>query len=113
VRIEVSDRPQAPLVPPAQSYFLRENLKLRLLSARLALVNRQDASFKTDIAAADDWIRRYFDLRAKPVQAMQATLKAAGATSAAGAVPDLSRSLEALRVLKLAQERATSRAPTR
>ncbi len=113
VRIEVSDRPAAPLVPPAQSYFLRENLKLRLLSARLALVNRQDASFKADLAAADDWIRRYFDLRTKPVQGLLATLKQAGVTASAGALPDLARSLEALRVLKLAQDRAMSRAPTK
>ena len=113
VRIEVSDRPAAPLVLPAQSYFLRENLKLRLLSARLALVNRQDASFKADLAAADDWIRHYFDLRTKPVQGLLATLKQAGVASAAGALPDLSRSLEALRVLKLAQDRAMSRAPAK
>lgn len=113
VRIEVAERPAAPLVPPAQSYFLRENLKLRLLSARLALVNRQEASFRADLVAADGWIRHYFDLRTKPVQALLATLKQAGVASAAGAVPDLTRSLEALRVLRLAQDRALGRAPSK
>jgi len=37
IRIEVADRPAAPLVPPPQQYFLRENLRLRLLAARVAL----------------------------------------------------------------------------
>jgi uroporphyrin-3 C-methyltransferase len=113
VRIEVSDRPAAPLVPPAQSYFLRENLRLRLLCARIALLSREDASYRADVAAADNWLRQYFDLRAKPVQAVQATLKQAAAAPAPSATPDLGRSLEALRVLKLAQERAPGRAPTR
>lgn len=113
VRIEVSDRPAAPLVPPAQSYFLRENLRLRLLSARIALLSREDGSYRADVTAADSWLRQYFDLKAKPVQAVQATLKQAVAAPAPSATPDLGRSLEALRVLKLAQERAPGRSPTR
>jgi uroporphyrin-III C-methyltransferase len=110
IRIEVADRPLAPLVPPAQSYFLRENLRLRLLSARIALLNRDEASFRADLAAADSWVRQYFDLRTKPVQTLQATLKQAAAAPTPGSVPDLARSLEALRTLKLAQERAAGRA---
>jgi uroporphyrin-3 C-methyltransferase len=110
VRIEVADRPAAPLVPPAQTYFLRENLRLRLLAARIALLNRDDASFRADLAAVDAWLKQYFDLRTKPVQALQATLKQVAAAPSSGALPDLSRSLEALRALKLAQERASGRA---
>jgi uroporphyrin-3 C-methyltransferase len=110
VRIEVADRPAAPLVPPPQQYFLRENLRLRLLTARIALLSRDDGSFKADVAAADAWIRQYFDTRTKPVQAMQATVKQLAATPMAGEMPDLTRSLEALRVLRLAQDRAPGRA---
>ena len=113
VRIEVSDRPAAPLVPPAQSYFLRENLRLRLLAARIALLNHDDASFRADLAAADSWLKQYFDVRTKPVQALLATLKQAAAAPTPGGVPDLSRSLEALRTLRLAQERAAGRAPAK
>ncbi|MEO8674579.1 MAG: uroporphyrinogen-III C-methyltransferase [Casimicrobiaceae bacterium] len=109
VRIESSDRPAAPLLPPSQQYFLRENLRLRLLSARIALVNHDDASFKSDIAAATAWVGQYFDTRTKPVQALQATLKQLAATPLAGEMPDLLRSLEALRVLRLSQDRAPGR----
>ena len=49
IRIEVSDRPAAPLVTPQQSFFLRENLRLRLLSARLALLSRDQRAFKADL----------------------------------------------------------------
>ncbi len=113
VRVEVADRPAAPLLQPSQQYFLRENLKLRLLAARIALLNRNDASYKADLSAAETWLRLYFDTRAKPVQTMQATLKQLAATPMGGDVPDLGGSLEALRVLRLAQERAPVRAADR
>jgi uroporphyrin-3 C-methyltransferase len=109
VRIESSDRPAAPLLLPAQQYFLRENLRLRLLSARIALVNHDDASFKADVTASAAWVGQYFDTRTKPVQTLQATLKQMQATPLGGEMPDLSRSLEALRMLRLAQDRTPGR----
>ena len=45
---------EAVLLPPSQAYFLRENLRLRLLSARLALVSQDQAAFQTDLRAALD-----------------------------------------------------------
>jgi uroporphyrin-3 C-methyltransferase len=113
VRIEVSDRPAAPLIAPSQQYFLRENLRLRLLSARIALLNRDDASVRSDANAADAWLKQYFDTRAKSVQTVQATLKQVAGARNAGDMPDLAASLEALRVLRLAQERSPSRAADR
>ena len=112
VRIEVADRPAAPLVPMAQQYYLRENLKLRLLTARIALLSRDDASFQTDLAAADTWLKQYFDVRAKAVQAVHLTVRQLAASPMPGEVPDLNRSLEALRVLRMAQDRAPARGST-
>jgi len=109
VRVEVADRPAAPLLIPTQQYFLRENLKLRFLSARIALLNRDDASFKDDVVAAEGWLKLYFDTRAKSVQTLQATLKQLAATPMPGEMPDLAGSLEAVRVLRLAQERTPGR----
>jgi uroporphyrin-3 C-methyltransferase len=109
IRIEVTDRPAAPLVPVAQQYYLRENLKLRLLTARIALLARDDASFQADLTASEAWLKQYFDSRAKPVQAVLASLKQLAATATPGETPDLTRSLEALRVLRLAQDRAPAR----
>jgi uroporphyrin-3 C-methyltransferase len=109
VRIESSARPAAPLLLPSQQYFLRENLRLRLLSARISLVSRDDKSFKADVAACSEWLAQYFDTRTKPVQTLQGTLKQIAATPVAGELPDLGRSLEALRVLRLAQDRAPGR----
>ena len=111
VRIEASDRPAAPLVTPAQSYFLRENLRLRLLAARLALLSRDEKSFRADLTAANAWINQYFDTRTKPVQAMSATLTQLAATPMPAAMPDLSRSLELSRTLKSARAEPAESAP--
>ena len=113
VRIEVSDRPAAPLVSPPQAYFLRENLRLRLLAARLALLARDDKSFRTDLSAAKAWVNRYFDTRVKPVQVISSNLTQLAATQMPAAMPDLSRSLESLRTLRIPREQVPERAPPR
>ena len=113
VRIEVSDRAAAPLISPPQAYFLRENLRLRLLAARLALLARDDKSFKTDLDAASAWVNRYFDTRAKPVQVVSSNLTQLAATQMPAAMPDLSRSLESLRTLRMPRESAPERAQPR
>ncbi len=106
IRIEVSDRPAEPLLAPTQQYFLRENLRLRLLSARNALIARNDASFRADIKAADAWVQKYFDTRAKPVQALNATLGQMRAVSLPATLPELSQSLAAAATLRNALDRA-------
>jgi uroporphyrin-III C-methyltransferase len=113
VRVEVSDRPEAPLVPPTQSYFLRENLRLRLLSARIALLSHNDAGFRTDVTAANAWVKQYFDTRAKPVASLQASLAQLAAVPMPAEVPDVSGSLTALRTVKATRERATGTAAGR
>ena len=105
VRIEVSDRPAAPLLAPQENFFLRENLRLRLLAARLALLSRDERSFRTDLNAAREWLERYFDTRVKPVQAAVATIGQLAATPMAAEIPDLSRSLDAVRLLRASTER--------
>jgi uroporphyrin-3 C-methyltransferase len=104
VRIEVSDRPAAPLLTPQENYFLRENLRLRLLAARLALLSRDERAFKADLDAAREWLGRYFDTRARQVASTIATLGELGATPMATQMPDLARSLEAVRTLRAAVE---------
>ena len=112
VRLEVSDRPMAPLIAPEQAYFLRENLRLRLLSARASILGRQEASFKADVRAAQAWVRQHFDLRARSVQQVSDALGQMLAVPLPDALPDLGASLDAVRALKAAQERRAATPPT-
>ncbi|MDP2834696.1 MAG: uroporphyrinogen-III C-methyltransferase [Pseudomonadota bacterium] len=74
VRIRRLDHPDLPLLAPSQLYFLRENLKLRLLSARMSLLQRDETAFRNDIAAAHVWTGRYFNPRDKATTAVLASL---------------------------------------
>ena len=65
VRVTRIDHPEAMLLAPEQSFFVRENLKLRLLNARLALLSRQFDTAQADLQAAQSTLDRYFDRSAK------------------------------------------------
>jgi len=95
-------------VPPTQEYYLRENLRLRLMTARIALLSHDDAGFKTDVTAANAWIKQYFDTRSKNVQALSTTLTQLAATPMPAELPDLAATLTALRAVKATRERPSS-----
>jgi uroporphyrin-III C-methyltransferase len=61
IRISRIDQPEAALAAPEQAFFLRENTKLRLLNARLALLSRQFDSAQNDLRDVQTSLDRYFD----------------------------------------------------
>ena len=65
VRVARIDHPDAMLLAPEQSFFVRENLKLRLLNARLALLSRQFEIAQSDLQVAQATLDRYFDRSSK------------------------------------------------
>jgi len=75
VRVSRVDQPEAVLLAPEQAFFLRENLKFKLLNARLGLLARQTDSARADIAAATMALRKYFDPAARRTQVATALLQ--------------------------------------
>jgi len=75
VRITRIDQPEASLLTPSQSYFLRENLKLRLLNAKLGLLAHQMNSFKSDLNESQRDLDKYFAMQSKQGQEVAALLK--------------------------------------
>lgn len=107
VRIENTHQSELPLLSPTQTFFLRENLKLRLLSARLALLSRDEASFKRDIRTAQEWVKLYFDVKSADGAQLLSTLQKLNASSISIDLPDISGSLEAVRHYRAAHEKGT------
>jgi len=62
VRVSRIDQPEAVLLTPEQSFFARENLKLRLLNARLGLLARQITASRNDLQWAERDMHRFFDV---------------------------------------------------
>ena len=75
LRVSRIEQPEAALLSPEQSFFLRENLKLKLLNARLGLLARQLESARTDLAAVAVWLNRYTDPGSRKAQLMVSTLQ--------------------------------------
>ena len=75
VRVSRIDQPEAILLAPEQAFFLRENLKLKLLNARLGILARQFDSARTDLAAAHAAIQKYFDPTSRRTQQVAASLQ--------------------------------------
>ena len=106
VRIRIMDEPDAALLSPSQSYFLRQNLQLRLLDARQALLARDPARFRADLETARAWLARYYDTRAKRTAAALASLKQLAASSIDVELPTIDASLAAVRNFKVSREKA-------
>jgi uroporphyrin-III C-methyltransferase len=106
VRIENTHQNELPLLSPTQSFFLRENLKLRLLSARIALLSRDEASFKHDIKTAHEWVKLYFEIKSGDGAQAISTLQKLNASSIKIDLPDVSGSLEAVRHYRASLEKA-------
>ena len=103
-----SDAP--PLLLPEQHFFLRANLKLRLLNARLALLSRDQWSFRSELDTAIDWLQQFFARDNPGVSDTIATLEQlSGVNIQANKLPDLNESFAALRLLQTPQ--ATSGTP--
>ena len=105
IRIRELDNGDPALISPQQSYFLRENLKLRLLSARNALIARDDVNYKEDIKLVREMLSRYFDPKAKVIANALAMLKQFAENPASIAPPDITASLNAVRAARAARER--------
>lgn len=96
LRISRIDRPEAILLAPEQAFFLRENLKLKLLNARLGLLARQIDSARSDLAAASASLNKYFDPASRRTQAAATTLQQAQAHMKTAELPALDDTLSAL-----------------
>lgn len=100
------NNPEPPLLPPSQAYFLRENLRLRLLNARLTLLSRDEAGYRADLQAAQRWIQRYFDPNSRQTVDALNQLKQLSSATVSFEMPTISESLEAVRGFQSRRERS-------
>lgn len=103
VRIQRFDRAEPVLLAPGQAFFLRENLKLRLLSARLALLAHDQWTFRNELGQARSWIERYYDNREHAVRAARESLVQLSDTEISIELPSLNESLSAIKNSRLGE----------
>jgi uroporphyrin-3 C-methyltransferase len=105
IRIERLDQPDPALLAPEQASYLRANLRLRLLSARVALLQSQNKLFADDVQQARGWVQRYFDSKAPLVVSTLAELDVMGRARLDIDLPNFDETQAALRNVKPAVKR--------
>jgi len=96
IKVEKVINPGVELLSPTQVLFLKENIRLQLMLARLALLIRDEESFDSAIKSASGWIQRYFNTE---VQLLRDTLTELGrlaGTDIALQLPDAGVFLDAI-----------------
>jgi len=91
------DQAVAPLLAPEQSYYLKQNLRLMLEQASLALLDQNTVIYQDSLNKATQWIHNYFDLKDSKTKALLTNLKALKAQKVAYTTPDISNSLRLLK----------------
>lgn len=96
LRVSRIDQPEAALLAPEQAFFLRENLKLRLLNARLGLLSRQTATARSDLVSAAAWLDKYFDPASRKTQSAVQLLQQVQLQLKTSELPRLDETMTAL-----------------
>lgn len=105
IRLERIDRPEPPLLSPEQTFFLRENLKLRLLLARIALLQHDGATYRSTLHDAGQWLKQHFDTSDPRTARTIASLGRLSASSIDMQTPDINGSLSLASNYKLSLEK--------
>ena len=111
VRIERLDQPGPVLLTPEQSRMLKENVRIRLFTARLAVLTQDGQAYRTDLTQAGDWVKRYFDEKSPRVQAFSAELENLLKEPVTVEHVALTRTLSALRSTQMQGARASEALP--
>jgi uroporphyrin-III C-methyltransferase len=96
VRIREHDRPIQALMPPEHDFFLRENLRLQLEAARIAVARGDAGLYRDTLARAEQWLAEHFAAGDAEVQAMRVAIDELLALDIAPSLPDISGSLHVL-----------------
>jgi len=106
ITVERIDQPEPPLLASDQAFYLRENIRLRLLTARIALLQHDEATYKADLNMVKSWLIAYFDTKhPDTIKAMQ-LLKKLAAYKISMTLPQLTDSFAAVNRYKLLLEKS-------
>lgn len=108
IKIKRIDQTAVTLLSPDQVFYVRENIKLRLLTARIALLQRDQAAYRADLKIVDELLRNHFLTRDQRTQTALANLKSLTSSSIIIETPDITPSLNMVSKYKLSLEHSSN-----
>lgn len=97
VVVRHNKEPVGAMLPPDQEFFLHQNLRLKLETAQLAALQRNEAAYRSNLQTAREWLTAYFDRSDGTVTAMLTELDRLEQAQINPPLPDISGSLRMLR----------------
>ena len=97
VEVKDADLPDSVLFDPELRYFLRQNLKLELASARLAVLRRDRANLDASVVLIKRLLGSYYDENDAGVKSITARLDEAATLELKPQLPNISGSLDVIR----------------
>lgn len=105
VTVERINNPEPPLLATDQAFYLRENIRLRLLTARIALLQHDEATYKADLNMVKSWLSEYFDTKHPDAIKAFNLLKKLSSNKISMELPQLTDSFAAVNRYKLLLEK--------
>lgn len=105
VTVERIDKPEPPLLSADHAFYLHENIKLRLLTARIALLQHDQATYRADIKTVTKWLTQYFDTKHPNAIKAFSIIKKLSNNDVGIQLPQLTESLAAVSRYKLSLEK--------
>lgn len=91
---------QQPLLPPEQQYYLRQNLRLQLEQAQLALLRGEPTVYKQSLEQARAWAQEYFVEDSAAVASLLEDVQALAEQPVRAELPDISEPVRVLREVR-------------
>ena len=97
--VEVKDAalPDSVAFDPELRYFLQQNLRLELASARLSVLRRDGQNFRASVSLIKDMLNEFYETSATQVSSIIERLNAAEAYEFEPALPKITASLDVIR----------------
>lgn len=105
IRLRIVDSPDAMLLGQQQQLLVRQQLRLRLLNARQALLGRNDRLYRADLTEAQTLLNRYYDVRQRDAAAALASMKQLASAPLSVETPNINDSVSAVRAARTAPGR--------
>ncbi len=111
VTVRHREQSEQPIVPPEEHQYLVQNLQLKLETARLALLRRDEQIYHDSLKATQDWISKYYDTNDAAVSGALASLGKLDKLVVNPELPSLTASLNAIREVIASQAFVTAASP--
>lgn len=104
VQIRRNDQPIQAMLAPDQQFFLYENLRLHLETARLGVARNEPELYRDSLNTVESWLATHFDQADELTRNMRQQVNRLAAIDIRPPLPDISQSLRSLQIRRKLNE---------